>query len=518
MIKILKYRYLVKFTLSVIVLNICISSLYSQSTVLYKKIAFKTKNKPLYTVLNEISSQIGYDFSYNADLISSNQNIKIDTDSTELFHVLDLILNDTSLTYNIIEKQIVIHKKNSLRKISSISQNINNQSTIHVHGKIIDKESYEPLPFANISLFGKSIGTISNEQGEFSLKIPINLIDENIVFAYIGYKNSLFPLKDLDLSNNIIYLEKASIPIKEVIIRSNDPEILIKGAMERVEENYFTQPYIMTTFYREFVIKNKQYMSIMESLLTIYKSPYEGLYSDQIKMIKSRKNLNYSDSDTFLLKLKGGLYASLYLDIIKNPTNFLIEENFNSYTYTLVDIVNYDNSSSYVIHFKPKYYLEDKSFCGNIYIDTENLTIKYVDFYIEPEAIEQLAHELVVKKSMKTRVKPVSVHYWVSFRQINGVHFLNLVRGELDFKVKKHRQLFSSDFKTTFEFAVNDVDTLNIDRFKRNETIETNSIFIDKNFEYDYSFWGDYNYISPDETLEEALVRISKKLQELEVE
>jgi len=349
MIKILKYRYLIKFTLSVILLNICFSSLYSQSTILDKRIAFKAKNKPLYTVLNEISSQIGYDFSYNADLISSNQIIKIDTDSTELFHILDLILNDTLLTYNIIEKQIVIHKKNSIRKISSVSQNISNQSTIHVRGKIIDKESFEPLPFANISLFGKSIGTISNEQGEFSLKIPIKLIDENIVFAYIGYKNSLFPLKDLSLSNNIIYLEKSFIPIQEVIIRSSNPEDLIRNAMDRVKDNYYTQPYIMTSFYREFVIKNKKHMSIMESVLSVYKSPYGGLYSDQIKMIKSRKNLNYSESDTFLLKLKGGLYASLYLDIIKNPTNFLLKENFNSYTYKLIDIVNYDNSSSYVI-------------------------------------------------------------------------------------------------------------------------------------------------------------------------
>ncbi|HAN19828.1 MAG: hypothetical protein A2X13_12665 [Bacteroidetes bacterium GWC2_33_15] len=518
MIKILKYSILIKFTLSVILFNCCIFPVFSQSSVLNKKLSVKSKNHSLYTVLNTISSQIGYEFSYNADLILANRNVKIDADSSELHQILDILLNDTSLTYNIIDKQIVIHKKNSLSKISTISQNQTQQSIIHIRGKILDKETFSRLPFANISINGKSLGTISNEEGEFSFKIPVTLIDENIVFSYIGYKNSVFPLKDLTLSNNIIYLEKDFLSIQEVIIRSNNPELLIKNAMEKIKDNYYTQPFLMTSFYREFVIKNKQYMSVMESVLSVYKSPYGGYYSDQIKMIKSRKNLNYSESDTFLLKLKGGLYASLYLDIIKNPTNFLLEEYFNSYSYVLSDIVKYDNSTAYVIEFKPKYFLEDKSFCGRLYIDTENLAIKYADFYIGSDAIEKLAQELVLKKSMKTKVKPESVHYWVSFRQIKGNHFLNLVRGELEFKVKKRNQIFSTSFKTTFEFAVNDIDTVNVDRFKRNETIETNTIFIDKNFEYDYSFWGDYNYISPDETLEEALIRISKKLQQLESE
>jgi len=510
----LKYNYIRKL-ITVIILLICFVFSYAQETILDKRISYKSKNQPLYYILNEIGSQIGYEFSYNADLVPSSKNIKIDVDSLEITKLLDILLVDSCLTYNVIDRQIVIHKKNTIGKLLSISSSKITEPILSISGRIIDKDTRNPLPFANLSILGKSIGTITNEEGFFSFKIPLSFKNENLVCTYIGYKNAEIPLLDLTLQNNIVYMQPDFLSIQEVIIRSSNPETLIKSAMEKTKDNYYTQPYLMTTFYREFVKKNDNYMSISEAVLNVYKSPYEGYYSDQVKMLKTRKNVSYSVNDTFLLKLKGGLYASLFLDIIKNPSTFLLESYFNQYSYSLIDIVKYENSTAYVIEFKPKYYLEDQSFSGRLYIDTDNLAIKAAYFYIDSKAIEKLSQELVLKKSMKTIVKPVSAKYWVNYRQINGLYYLNLVRGELEFKVRKRKQLFSSEFKTIFEFAVNDIDTINIDRFDRNETIATNQVFIDKNFEYDYSFWGDYNYIIPNETLQDALIRIAKQMQKL---
>jgi len=515
MFKILNYNHIRKL-IAVIILLICFVFSYAQETVLNKRISYKSKNQQLYYILNDIGSQIGYEFSYNADLVPSSKKIKIDVDSLEITKLLDILLADSCLTYNVIDRQIVIHKKNTIGKLLSISSNKFTEPILSISGRIIDKDTRNPLPFANLSILGKSIGTITNEEGFFSFKIPISYKDENLVSTYLGYKNAEIPLLDLTFQNNIVYMQQDFLSIQEVIIRSSNPETLIKSAMEKAKYNYYTQPYLMTTFYREFVKKNDNYMSISEAVLSVYKSPYEGYYSDQVKMLKTRKNVSYSENDTFLLKLKGGLYASLFLDIIKNPSTFLLESYFNQYSYALIDIVKYENSTAYVIEFKPKYYLEDQSFSGRLYIDTDNLAIKAAYFYIDSKAIERLSQELVLKKSMKTIVKPVSAKYWVNYRQINGLYYLNLVRGELEFKVKKRKQLFSSEFKTIFEFAVNDIDTINIDRFERNETIATNQVFIDKNFEYDDSFWGDYNYIIPNETLQDALIRIAKQMQKLQ--
>ena len=76
----------------------------------------------------------------------------------------------------------------------------------------------------------------------------------------------------------------------------------------------------------------------------------------------------------------------------------------------------------------------------------------------------------------------------------------------------------STNFKTVFEFASNDIDTSEVTRFNRNETISPYKVFIDEDHKYDKKFWGEYNYISPNESLEEALVRIQHKLKKLKKE
>jgi len=220
--------------------------------------------------------------------------------------------------------------------------------------------------------------------------------------------------------------------------------------------------------------------------------------------------------DTIFFKLKGGLRASLYLDIIKNSISFIDLDKLDLYDYKMANIVKFDNGTAYEIEFEPLFYLKDESFRGKIYIDTETSAIKAVEFEIEPSAISKMTQELVVKKNWRLKVKPVSAKYRVSYRSLDGVLHLNLVRGELDFKVNNRKRLFADDYKTIFEFAVNDIDTTNVDRFNRKEIINTEKVFIDQENEYDAEFWGEYNFIKPDEPLEEALVRIAKNLDKLE--
>jgi len=49
-----------------------------------------------------------------------------------------------------------------------------NAQTITISGKIVDAETANPLPYANIQLEETGIGTISQLSGAFSLKIPHN--------------------------------------------------------------------------------------------------------------------------------------------------------------------------------------------------------------------------------------------------------------------------------------------------------------------------------------------------------
>lgn len=507
------------FIIGFVLLIFLSSKTYSQNqSILDTKLSYKAKNKSIHNALVEIGDIVGYEFSYNSDLIPANNRIKVNQTDISLEKLLYQLIDDSTLTYKVLDKQIVICKRNQLEKLVLTNHFTGSKQIISIKGKIFDKETEEGLGYANISIFGTSIGTVSNEQGEFVIKIPNDFINDTLVISYIGYKNSYIPIRQLSTFNNIIYLEQSNLLLKEVIIRTNDAKYILEKAIENIRDNYYTDPYQIVAFYREMVKNNDEIEAITEAVLEVYKSPYLGLYSDQIKLVKGRKNEYYTLDDTVSLKLKGGLYASLYLDLIKNPSSFLIDEYFDYYQYYIEEIVNYDNNTAYVIDFKPKVYLEEHSFQGKIYVNTESLSILAVDFSIAPDAMNRIRRDLVVKKAFGTRVKPTSVKYLINYRRINGKYYLNLVRGELDFKVKYRKKLFSKDFKTIFEFASNNIDTVNVKRYKRAETIPTQNIFIDENYQYDDKFWGDYNYISPEESLEDALIRIQKRLENINQE
>ncbi len=74
-------------------------------------ITFKAKNVDLYEVLNDISDITGYRFSYNSDLVKADNQIKGSFENISVRNLLSKILNDTSLIYKVVDRQIVINKK-----------------------------------------------------------------------------------------------------------------------------------------------------------------------------------------------------------------------------------------------------------------------------------------------------------------------------------------------------------------------------------------------------------------------
>ena len=64
-------------------------------------------------------------------------------------------------------------------------------------GKLLDKDSRDPLVFATVYVVGTSIGTVSNSDGEFILKIPVNLSNPKIGVKHIGYHNYSVPVSKL---------------------------------------------------------------------------------------------------------------------------------------------------------------------------------------------------------------------------------------------------------------------------------------------------------------------------------
>jgi hypothetical protein len=483
----------------------------AQDGLLRKPVNAKFKNISLKQAFKKIEGQLNCYFTFEGSTINPEKRINQTFKSVPLKTCLDYMLEDSSLVYKIIDNHIIIKKK----KIESRNTLINDSipSLIILKGQIVDNLGDGPLPFANVSIMGFALGAISNAQGEFILKVPKQMIAEQICISHMGYKNTLLPINQLIDTFAVFKLERSYIAIQEVIIRKIDAKLLIKKALSKIKENYYTKSAYLTGFYRESVKRGDSYMFFSEAVVKVYKSSYSNPFEgDMIKVLKSRKMQDVKQEDTsVILKLKSGLSTCLDLDLVKNQINFLSEENFDFYNYDMSDIVTFNDRNAYLIEFKQKSSVDEALFEGKIYIDVEKLAIIGADFHINPQKVSKAQSNYVVKKKRGIKVRMTDIDYNVNYRLVNDKYYMNYIKGFLKMKVKKSGKLFPIDYETSLEMAVNEIDTLNIERFKRSEAENPYTIFFNDVRDYDEAFWENYNFMKPDEPLQESIRKISLK-------
>ena len=92
---------------------------------------------------------------------------------------------------------------------------------IILQGKITDQNN-ETLPFVNIGIPNKNTGTVSNENGSFKLKIPLNISEKDTVaFSYIGYKTLKKSVADLKRQQGkSIQMETEENQLEEVVLET----------------------------------------------------------------------------------------------------------------------------------------------------------------------------------------------------------------------------------------------------------------------------------------------------------
>jgi predicted alpha/beta superfamily hydrolase len=98
---------------------------------------------------------------------------------------------------------------------------INNQifSQTQITGKVIDTNDKSPLAYVNIGIKEKNIGTISKEDGSFSIDIPSEYHSGSLTFSIVGYYESNLSIKDLNSKGNVtIQLKEKPTQLKEVVV------------------------------------------------------------------------------------------------------------------------------------------------------------------------------------------------------------------------------------------------------------------------------------------------------------
>lgn len=391
------------------------------------------------------------------------------------------------------------------------------QSYITIRGKVVDSETGSPLIFATVAVSETNVAVVTNIDGEFTIKVGEALGSKNLEFTFLGYKTKLLPISSFRDNGfkNMVQMEAAPIPIREIIVKPVDPTDIVLKAISRIGKNYENVPNLMTAFYRETIRKNRTYVSIGEAVVEIFKAPYDNdVRFDNARIYKGRKSTDVQKMDTVLFKLEGGPMSTLELDLAKNTEAVFTVDAMKYYDYSLTSVIEINGRPHYVVGFKQKPSVEMPLFMGDLYIDMETYALSEAEFGFNLEDKAVASSIFIKKKPLGMEVTPELATYRAKYRQQNGKMYFEYSRAEVKFKVNWKKKLFNTYYTTMSEIAVTDRTDQEVIKFANKDKIKYSDIFSDKVSAFaDPDFWGDYNVIEPDQSIDAAIRRLSRKLK-----
>jgi len=384
-----------------------------------------------------------------------------------------------------------------------------------VSGVIKDKNTKKTIEYVNVSALGTSVGTISNEDGEFTLKISHSHNVSEIQLSRMGYVNAIIKINRNETEVKTIYLTPEALMLGEVLVFSwRNPRDLVKAAIDKIDVNYAMKPNLLTGFYRETIQKRRNFITISEAVIEIYKASYNlPPERDQVRILKGRKLISPKQSDTLSVKFLGGPNMPAYLDIVKNPDVLLSTEMLPYYEFKMLESTSIDDRLHFVVSFDPQMITEYALYTGKAYIDQETLAFSRMEFRMDMRDKLKVTNAILKNKPVGLRFTPEDVAYVVTYKQQDGKTYLNYIRNEVKFKCDWKRRLFATNYEVIAESVITDRNDQNITRLPNRETFSTRQSLSQEVALYqDENFWSHYNIIEPTESLENAVNRLKKQV------
>lgn len=383
-----------------------------------------------------------------------------------------------------------------------------------ITGIIRNKDSRKKLGNVNVSVVGTNIGTVTNVDGTFSLKVIEAEAFRGLEISHIGYLNTRLSLEEIARQEALtVYMIPSPNLLGEVVVYGNNPRSVVEEAIRKIPQNYAASDNMLTAFYRETVQKRRRYISVSEAVMNIHKTDYSERTPDRdkVQLLKGRRLMSQKQSDTLAVKVVGGPNLSLYLDVAKNGDALLSTDNLDYYEFRMEEPVNLDNRMQYVVSFRPRVSLMYALFIGKLYIDRERMSFTRAEFELDManrvKAVEAILH----KKPLGLRFRPQEVSYLVTYKQVGAKTYLSYIQNVIRFKCDWKKKLFSSSYTAFSEMVVTDRELSAADIPQR-EAFKPKQIFYDLVEEYwNEDFWKDYNIIAPTESLEHAVDKLKKQ-------
>ncbi|SHF55593.1 TonB-linked outer membrane protein, SusC/RagA family [Mariniphaga anaerophila] len=150
---------------------------YSQNV----RLSLNYKNATIKQVLEQIEQQSDFEFFYSNNDFNTNSRVDISIEDGTLEEVLNRIVLPRGLQYQLVDNLVVISKVSGESKALTYQP----RSQKIIRGTVTDAKG-EGIPFVNILIKGSTIGTATNEFGEYEISVRD---DVTLIFSSIGFRD-----------------------------------------------------------------------------------------------------------------------------------------------------------------------------------------------------------------------------------------------------------------------------------------------------------------------------------------
>lgn len=84
---------------------------------------------------------------------------------------------------------------------------------------VLSESTREPIIYASVGVINRNLGTVADTLGNFSLKIPVEFINDSIRISSIGYIAKTFAVKDIKNIPDTIYLADDVMMLNEIVVK-----------------------------------------------------------------------------------------------------------------------------------------------------------------------------------------------------------------------------------------------------------------------------------------------------------
>lgn len=389
---------------------------------------------------------------------------------------------------------------------AALAQESSDSLLIRISGVVRDQFSNERIEDASVTVPGTNIGTITNADGYFTLKLKTK--PEYIEISSIGYKTNKYSL-ERGLENQKIGLVPSTMMLKELVIYSGQAFNLVHEALNKRRENNAQDTELLTSFYRETIQKGSRFVDISEAVLETYKAGYElGITYDKAKVIQGRRLVSQREKDTIAVKVMGGPVLPINLDAVKNDVVLFDEADAGAYEYAMDEPVVIDDEPQLVIRFTPIDERPWALYYGKIYLNRRTLAFTRLEFSLNMKDQAKAIRHMLHKKPFGLRFRPRELTTIVNYKNGRISYMKNTFRFHCDWV----KRLFARNYTCISEMVVTDVqENYKGPKIVSKESFGERDTFYDTvRYFSDPNFWGDYNIIEPTESLEKAVDKLKK--------